>query len=887
MNKRELIFNKLLEVSEGEGIDAGTLSSILNMSRANVSHELNSLYKEGKIHKSSGRPVLFFPLSTKTSVSKLDLLIKNNISLKQAIEQVKAAILYPPKGIPSLLLGDTGVGKSMIASLMYEYAVEMGVKEPNSQFIVFNCADYSNNPQLLTSQLFGVKKGTYTGAEADKEGLMEKANGGVLFLDEIHRLPPEGQEALFTFLDTGTFRRMGDYEIRKSDVLIISATTEDPQSALLKTFTRRIPMIIRIPSLSERSLEERLNLVKQFFKQESIKLNRDIYVSLNTVRALLSYDCPNNIGQLKSDIQLICAKAYSEFLTNIRHDVRINSGSLPPFIKEGLYKEIDHRVLWNKLAGLEIEFFKFSYQVSDEEEEFNNDDNSIYQIIEQKLEKLKSQGISNIAIENILEKDITKHFQKHIVGISEEINRKSLLTIIDEDTLDCIDKVLYYIVKASKIKFNNNISTALALHINTLIKRVNTNKTITNPELSKIKELYPKEFEIALNAKKIIEKHIHHDITEDEAGYLAIFLLPEDTFTNKDNKVGIILIAHGDSTATSMANVANKLLGENHVIGINAPLDISPFKVLEELKEVVKKDKDSNSLKEYLLLVDMGSLTTFSEAITKEFDVSTKVIPLVSTLHVLEAARKALLGFSLTDIYKEVLSVNQYFEVDRSKEPVKTNLNKIAIITACLTGEGGSIALKSFLNKNLRYDKDVFEIIPLNCLDRNYFKQKLLKIQEEKEILFIVSSLPVDLDIKQYSMYDVINMKVMNELQENVDIKTTLLKMPLIIKENVDNLEGSELYNDILTLLEKLQVSLSIKLKEESLVGIILHLAFMISRLIKGDNSIEYPEKEEFIRENKNSYDKIYENLMFLQEKYSIEIPDNEMCYITNFFLEK
>ena len=101
----------------------------------------------------------------------------------------------------------------MFASLMHNYALEMKVKSEDSPFIVFNCADYSNNPQLLTSQLFGVKKGAYTGAESDKVGLIEQANGGILFLDEIHRLPPEGQEALFIFLDSGTFRRIGDSEI--------------------------------------------------------------------------------------------------------------------------------------------------------------------------------------------------------------------------------------------------------------------------------------------------------------------------------------------------------------------------------------------------------------------------------------------------------------------------------------------------------------------------------------------------------------------------------------------------------------------------------------------------------------------------------------------------
>lgn len=619
MAKKDLIYQKLLQLNSPDGIDTKTLAPLVNMTRANLSHELNELCKEGKLYKSSGRPVLFFLAENKiqSNESQLDLLAKNNISLKDSVEQAKAAILYPPKGMNCLILGATGVGKSMFASLMHNYALEMKVKTEDSPFIVFNCADYTNNPQLLTSQLFGVKKGAYTGAESDKVGLIEQADGGILFLDEIHRLPPEGQEALFIFLDTGTFRRIGDSETRKSDVLIISATTEDPNSALLNTFTRRIPLVINIPSLKERNLDERLFLIKSFFKYESIRLNKEIYVSLNSLRALLSYDCPNNIGQLKSDVQLLCAKAYSEYLTNIRRDVRIHSKILPPYIKEGLYKEKEHRVLWNKLMSEEIEYFRFNGSNEDTNTIFNNGDNTIYDFIESKLEKLKSLEISDIDIENILEKDIAKHFNKNNSEISEETSKQNLLTIIDEDTLKCIDSIVSHITRKLPVTFDSNLYTAFALHINTLINRINSDKIIINTNLNRIKDLYPSEFAVALEIKEIIENTINKSIPIDEAGYLTLFLIPDNTFNDKSqDKVKVILIAHGESTATSMADVSNRLLGENYIIPINAPIDVAPSKVLESLKIGIQDNPTSAG---YLLLVDMGSLTTFADVIKRSF----------------------------------------------------------------------------------------------------------------------------------------------------------------------------------------------------------------------------------------------------------------------------
>lgn len=888
MTKKELIYQKFLQLQFSEGIDTKSLSEIANMSRANLSHELNELCKEGKLIKSTGRPVLYFLASQKKSNndSQLDLLSKNNISLKPAIEQAKASILYPPKGMNCLILGETGVGKSMFASLMHNYAIEMNVKSEDSPFITFNCADYSNNPQLLTSQLFGVKKGAYTGAESDKEGLIEQANGGILFLDEVHRLPPEGQEALFIFLDTGNFRRIGDSQTRSSDVLIISATTEDPGSALLNTFRRRIPIIINIPSLKDRTLEERLFLIKSFFKHESIRLNKELYVSLNTLRALLSYECTNNIGQLKSDVQMLCAKAYSEFLTNVRIDVRINSSTLPSYIKEGLYKEKEHRVLWNNLMSEEIEFFRFNGNNTDNDELFSSNENTIYDFIENKLEKLKSLDISDIDIENILEKDIAKHFQNNFSMISKDFNKKNLLTIISPDVLECYDDIVSYISENLSLTFDNNLYTAFALHVNTLIERVHSRKMINNPNLDKIRNLYPVEFSIALEVKKMLEDFLHRPIPIDEAGYITLFLIPDVTIKNNiPDKVKIILIAHGESTATSMCNVVNTLLGENYAIPINAPIDIPPSKVLEHLKLIINENPSDSG---YLLLVDMGSLLTFADTIRDELGVKLKIISLASTLHVLEATRKALLGLSLNEIYNDVIMINSYLQLHKNLNNHSVPSNKRLIITACLTGEGGSAAIKDFLTVNLQYPKDLIDIICLNCLDKNDFIEMVHNYEYYNEVLFLVSSFPVDsLGVKQFSMSDTISGKSLNEMQNLINTKIALSNIPMILNENIPNISGIELTDDINLLLSELQTKLSIHLTPEKLVGITLHLSFLIGRLRNNEKTVVYPNKENYIKENFSLYNIIKESIIFIRNKYNIEFTDNDICYLIQHFSSK
>lgn len=255
------VFNKLIELYDGEGVATINIASELGLSRANVSNDLNRLCEEGRVIKKAGKPVLYTPIRVEevkenkkkeVKLNTLDEFASTNKSLYSAVEQAKASILYPPNGMNMLILGKTGVGKSMFVSLIHKYAIEMKRFTKDSPLITFNCADYASNPQLLLGQLFGSKKGAYTGAETDKVGLIEKADNGILFLDEVHRLPSEGQEMLFTFMDKGVYRRLGETDIeRKAKVLIICATTEEPGEVLLKTFTRRIPMTINIPSLSE------------------------------------------------------------------------------------------------------------------------------------------------------------------------------------------------------------------------------------------------------------------------------------------------------------------------------------------------------------------------------------------------------------------------------------------------------------------------------------------------------------------------------------------------------------------------------------------------------------------------------------------------------------
>ena len=84
-------------------------------------------------------------------------------SLRGVVETCKASISYPPNGLPTLLYGQTGTGKSLIARKIYEYGINQGILKKDAEFVHVNCSEYANNPELLTAYLFGYKKGAFTG----------------------------------------------------------------------------------------------------------------------------------------------------------------------------------------------------------------------------------------------------------------------------------------------------------------------------------------------------------------------------------------------------------------------------------------------------------------------------------------------------------------------------------------------------------------------------------------------------------------------------------------------------------------------------------------------------------------------------------------------------
>lgn len=894
-----------LEGKNKQAISASDLSEYMGLDRANISRYLNTLYKEDKLDKLDGRPVRYsignrlekveesnFSYSDTDEINKvneiknsLDSLVGAESSLQMAIQQAKAAILYPPTGLHTIILGETGVGKSMFAEAMYSFAKETKVLKDKAPFIRFNCADYADNPQLVMAQIFGVRKGAFTGADKDKDGLLKKADGGILFLDEIHRLAPQGQEMLFTFIDKGVFRPLGETETQLSAKLqIIAATTEEPKSYLLQTFTRRIPMTIVLPPLRERSLNERYDLLEAFISDESIRLDREIYFKRNALKSFLLYDCQNNIGQLKSDIQLSCAKAFLNYKSGKTKAIVVDQSDLQNTVKKGIMKLQDKRGELNKLLNNIGEVICFSDDKECHECKDKSEPEQIghfYSNIESKFNSLKNQGLNNNEIDDILNLDIEDYFRKYIKGLKENFRKEEISKIVDERVIDTVEQSLVYASKELGRDFEERVYFGLALHLQGSIERIINGNEIYHPKLNKVRKEYSHEFMIAMDIAKMIEDKFNISISLDEIGYITMFIATDTTKLEIENeeKVAVLVIMHGRATATSMVEVANTLIGEDFVEALDMPLDMKAEFMFEKVK---KKIVEMNKGKGVIILADMGSLVNFGDMIKEETGVTVKTVDMVSTLAVIEAGRKALNGRDINSIYESCNNINRYGLKSVTALEAKRDL---AILTTCFTGEGSAEKLRDIIEEKINNIERV-KIITMDILDREKFLSNLADARKKYKVLAIVGTVNMDIDnIPYVSGADIFTGEGIVKLNELVKQEVDYTQMAESLKTQIKEIDSFELVRDIREVLLDMEGILDLIIDSDAKAGMVMHISFLVDKIKKHGKETPFIGLNEYRAENNKSFIMVKKSLKLLEVDYDINIGDNEIAYIVKMIL--
>ena len=214
--------------------------------------------------------------------------------------------------VPVLLTGETGTGKEVFAQ-----AIHYTSKRARQNFVAVNCSSFSK--ELLESEMFGHKAGSFTGALKDKKGLFEEANNGTIFLDEIGEMAFELQAKLLRILETGEYIKIGDTKPTRVNVRIIAATNRNLSQEIVAgrfredLFYRLSVFQIHLPPLRERAGDIRL-LAKAFIKSFAEQLARPVVeIAPAFLEALDSQPWKGNIRELRNVIErsmIVCESGY-------------------------------------------------------------------------------------------------------------------------------------------------------------------------------------------------------------------------------------------------------------------------------------------------------------------------------------------------------------------------------------------------------------------------------------------------------------------------------------------------------------------------------------------------------------------------------------------------
>ncbi|SHK18754.1 Transcriptional regulator containing an AAA-type ATPase domain and a DNA-binding domain [Clostridium cavendishii DSM 21758] len=851
MGQKEKIYDllKKLYIEKKQGVTAEEIAEIIGINRSNISSYLNKLNADGRLRKIKSRPVYFIPSEEDNDINKnneknkdiFTTLIGKTHSLKEVVEKAKAAMLYPPYGLHTIIYGETGVGKSMLAKYMYDYSVSKCIRKDNSPFITFNCADYANNPQLLMANIFGVEKGAYTGAESSRIGLLEAANGGILFLDEIHRLPPEGQEMLFTFIDKGVFRKMGNTtrEI-KSQVLIIAATTENFQSSLLDTFNRRIPMKIEIPPLRKRSFVERIELIKNFFRAEATRINVPIKVHSQIINSFLLYECKNNVGQLQSDIKLAVANAYLNYVTNKEKYLDIVLGHFNSNMND---LKDNYREKYNELKSLTVK---------------NLDYYIFYPSSQEKAFTIK-ESKNNFSKINIVEKQIKEEF------FIEKL-------FIDEKFIRVCNEIKNIIMDDLNINFNESQFISLSIYVKNII---DGKEKAINLDVNKIRQENKNKFKTALRIINIIESEYNICVSLEEVAYITLFIIDdkENEDNNIDLNVNIIVAMHGDNTATSMVRTVNKILGNNdNLYAFDMNLDKSYNEIVEDFENLInclEKEKD------IVFFTDMGSLNSFDKMITKFTRADVRTIPMVTTLLVIEAVQKANIGLTSLEIYNSILYIQNY---SRSyKEGLFKDITNNIIILGYKNDEDIDFKIRDILKKKLlSYIEDI-EIMYLPYKDRRDLILSIKKIMDNNNVIALINEFDVCLkDVDYIQKGDISKEETIETLKNLIKISNGYYDIAESLKVSLKYVNYVRVFNDIKFIINDTFKKLKVKKTYDKIIGLAMHIAFMVDELV--GKIREFESEDRIIVDDKIMI--VKKNINLLEENYNIKVSNIECSKI-------
>lgn len=837
------------------------LSEALTMQRTNLSRILNELVKEKLVRKTNGRPV-YYALEKEREQSCFRAMIGCDGSLKQAVQMLKAAILYPGHPMPVLIKGEDGSGKSMLAQLIYEFACEQNIIAENAPFVKIN------SRYLVEESLESVQKAFF----CQSTGAMDRAAGGVLFVDHINRLAYTIQNELLDYVEKA--------QKEHGNVILVYSIDDLQNADCCRLYTSKFSACVDLPSLASRPLKERRQLIDLFLKNEAACIHKTIRIRSEVLHCLMLYPGRFEVRQLQADIRLGCANGYARSRDKEETQIELHVHDFPGYVRKGLLSWQTCRVDLEKLVE-EHSIYSFTSEgvsvCADERVPALSD--KLYCRSDPDKDEQEGNETSGGAIMQIVEAQMEHDFRQIQCGQEEKkLSRERMAKLVDEKLIVCVETFLNEASVCLDRIYATSVFYALCLHLSALKARPDTAQKLSDEQIVTTIREHNTEFALCSRFGIELEKEFGFDLPVDEIALLALLISKEQIVGPAASRPVVLVAMHGNSTASSIVEVVNTLVGDANIFAFDLPLDMDMQKAYEELKRTFAAIHQGEGV---LMMYDMGSLKTMAEMIGEETGIPVKSLCVPATLLALDCSRKAGCHGTLDQIYKDVIDSFTVFYPEIARSSRRQEKPQV-ILSLCMSGAGGALQIKNYIEQHTYLENT--EIVPLAISDPGYLLKKVNQIRTNQKIVCVIGAYDPQLYGIPYipvsRLFDTSPDKLDMLLSLNTAEPVRTLNYGGIYEYLEEQMEGfdflllKEVMPGILRKIRQVVPTLS----SDQEVGLFMHIACLIYRLQNDGETPKNVNTKQLILKNKRLYNDLCEILHTAEEEFYIRFQDDDVA---------
>lgn len=830
MKAIERLYRTISQHFKDERFTTKQAADDVGLTRSVVSGYLSKLSQEDKVQKIVGRPVYWTIKQERTAFSDL---IGSNGSLSDNIARATEAITYPPNGLPIFITGPEGSGKTAFAQSIFSEAMRLKVIDVESTLISIDCSNFREKNKNFEREMV---------PQANNISNEESGKVTFLLIQNVQLLNDEHKHYLFKHLrvqEQGSVR----YMFATTD-----STFNSPQ-----ILNKTAGVQIHLDPYSDKPFNERVEFVTTFLMQQARQLNRDLLVSPQEFIRLTNFNKVDTITALSNHIKLLCAEAFTHFRQE--GELIIGQPAQRPIMlnfNKHISPTLIHKLIEDML-------------------QLRPTTNALIRQLSESMQRNEPITEQSFLANKVL---------RQIPNISSETNLAAVANTVQEHVADRL-------TNSFGLKFPSDQTFWRNIALGFILARLYTDKPAKLSQLqsfrTEIKKRYPRSlylFDQLLDSMGQVQQNsIYY--------YLPFFLLmvPE---VEKIESVhyNAIILAHGETTATSIQHITNSLCGNYLFEAFDMPLDIS----IEEINAHVQKylAEHGSSSRGTIVLFDMGSLSQMFNTIKKVSGQELIVINNVTTAMALDIG----LRIQRDEAFRSIAEASNLYGQATGTQYFEGLSDQPNIIVSCMSGVGLSKEIKRVIESSLS------PRIKVITLDYKHLTTLLANNDQgffsNTELILTTTDIRSDIGVESVNVYSVFDRQSGSRLRtvllnsgetqdsisnfisqlltffsiEGIRSRLQFLNPDIIIQEAQDIVSHYESFYEM---------ELGPKLK----LNLYMHLSLMVERMMMKQRSNEEPIDVDTLSESEQEFFSLSKGILQpVQNKFNIVIDDYEITLL-------